>query len=169
MRQTVVKFGLLSGAVSAVLMLATLPFIDAIGFDRGEIVGYTAMILSFLFVFFGIRAYRDTSGNGRITFARGLSVGLLITLISCVCYVLTWEVVYFKFMPDFGDKYAAYMIQHARAAGASAEAIAAAARQAQEFKQMYDNLLFNAGVTFLEPLPVGFVMTLLSAVILRKR
>jgi hypothetical protein len=77
--------------------------------------------------------------------------------------------VYFNFLPDFGEKYTNYVIEKARASGASAEQIAQQTEQMKSFKAMYDNPLINAALTFLEPLPVGIVMTLVSALILRKR
>jgi uncharacterized protein DUF4199 len=169
MKKTIVTFGLLSGAVSSVMMLLTLPFLDRIGFDRGEIIGYTSMVLAFLFVFFGVRSYRDNVGGGTLTFGRGLTVGLLITLVSCACYVITWEIIYFKLAPDFVDKYSAYVIDHARAAGASPQALEEKARQMEEFKQMYNRPLVNAAITFLEPLPIGLLLTLISAGVLRRR
>ena len=109
----------------ALMMLATLPFMHQIGFDKGAIVGYTSIVLSFLLVFFGIRSYRENVGGGTITFGRAFAVGILIALISSVCYVVTWEIIYFKFMPDFCEKYAAYLVEKARAAGASQQAIEA--------------------------------------------
>src|SRR5215212_990880 len=139
MKKTVLTFGLISGAISSVLMLTLMSFIDQIGFDRAVIVGYTTMVLSFLLVFFGIRSYRENIGKGQISFGRALGVGLLIMLISCVCYVVTWEIVYFNFMPDFGEKYTAYMIENARASGASPEQISKQVEQMKSFKQMYDN------------------------------
>jgi hypothetical protein len=168
MKKTVLIFGLISGALSATLMLVTIPFADKIGFDKGEILGYTGIVLSALMVFFGIRSYRENIGGGRLTFGRGLAVGLLITAISSTCYVATWEIVYYKFMPDFGAKYAAHMVERAKASGASQEKIVQAQRQAQEFKQMYDNPLINVGMTFMEVLPIGLVVALASAGILRK-
>src|SRR5215216_8002011 len=111
MKKIVLTFGLISGALLSAMMLATVPFIDQIGFDRGVIVGYTTMVLAFLLVFFGIRSYRENVGGGYISFGRALGVGLLIMLISCVCYVVTWEIVYFNFMPDFAEKYANYAIE----------------------------------------------------------
>jgi hypothetical protein len=169
MRRTVLTFGVISGVVSAAMMLATLPFVDAIGFDKGELVGYTAIVLSFLLVFFGIRAYRQDAGAGRITFGRAFAVGILITLISCAFYVMTWEVIYFKLMPGFGEKYAGYMVAQARAAGGSQDAIDARVRDAQTFKEMYDKPLVNAALTFTEPFPIGLAMTVISAAVLRKR
>src|SRR3982750_3598718 len=103
MKKVVIKFGLISGAISAALMLATVPFIYRIGFDKGVYVGYSGMLLSFLLVFFGVRSYRDNVLDGRISFFRALLVGLLITFISTACYVITWEFVYFNILPDFAD------------------------------------------------------------------
>jgi len=64
MKKTILKFGLISGALSSLMMVATVPFLDKIGFSKGEYVGYTTIVLSFLLVFFGIRSYRDNAGNG---------------------------------------------------------------------------------------------------------
>ena len=169
MKKTVLIFGLLSGAVAAALMFATLPFADRIGFERGLIVGYTTIILSFLLVFFGIRSYRENIGGGAISFGRAFAVGILITLISCICYVVAWEILYFKFMPDFADKYAAHAIEKLKAAGATAAAIQAQMDEAKNLKRILDNPFLNAASTFIEPFPVGLIITLISALILRKR
>jgi len=169
MKKTVLTFGLISGTVSSALMLLTLPFIDRIGFDRGAVVGYTGIVASFLVVYFGIRSYREHVGNGALTFARAFTVGILITLISCVFYVATWEVIYFKLAPGFSEKYAAYAVERVKASGASEQQIASTRKQMDDFKRMYDNPLFNAAVTFLEPFPIGLVVTLASAAVLRKK
>jgi hypothetical protein len=169
MKKTVLTFGLISGVATTGMMLATLPFVDAIGFDKGELVGYTALVLSFLLVFFGIRSYRQHDGAGRITFGRAFGVGILITLITCAFYVATWEVIYFKLMPGFGEKYAGYMVAQAKASGASQETIEATVREAQSFKAMYDKPWMNAAITFTEPFPVGLVMTVISAAVLRRK
>ena len=169
MKRIVLTFGLISGAIMSVLMLSTVPFMHKIGFNRGMVLGYTTMVLAFLLVFFGIRSYRENVGNGYISFGRALGVGLLIMLITCAFYVITWEFVYFNFMPDFAEKYGAFMLDNMRAAGASAQEIAAKAEEMKRFKVLYDNIFFNVTMTFLEPLPVGLIMTFVSAAILRKR
>ena len=169
MKKTVLTFGLIAGAVMAVMMFATLPFVDRIGFDKGFIIGYTTMILAFMMVFFGIRSYRENVGQGRISFGRAFAVGILITLIACICYVVAWEILYFKFMPDFLDKYSSYVIEKARTSGASQQAIDAQIQQMKSFKAMYDNPLINAAMTFTEPFPIGLLVTLISAAILRKK
>jgi hypothetical protein len=169
MKRTITKFGLISGAIFAVSMSATVPFQDQIGFDRGLFLGYTMMVLSFLMVFFGIRSYRDNEGEGQISFGRAFGVGIGITLISCVIYVVTWEIIYFNFMHDFMDKYAAYMAGKAKASGMSAAAIQAQLEAIKQAKASYENPLYNAAVTLIEPLPVGFLITLISAALLRKK
>lgn len=169
MKKTVLTFGLISGAVSSVMMVATLPFAHKIGFNKALIVGYTSIILAFLLVFFGIRSYRDNVGNGHITFGKAFAVGICITLISCAFYVATWQVLYFNFMPDFLDEYNTQAVEKLRASGATAAAIDAQLQEMKKFRELYQNPFFNAAVTLIEPLPVGLVITLLSAGILKKR
>jgi hypothetical protein len=169
MKKTVVVFGLLSGAVSSLLMLLSMPLLDRIGFDNGVILGYTGMVMAFLLVYFGVRSYRDNVAGGTVGFGRAFTVGLLITLVSCACYVATWEVIYFKLWPGFADKYTAYAMDKAKASGASQQKLDETARQMVEMKKMLDRPLVNAAVTFIEPLPVGLLVTLISAGVLKKK
>jgi hypothetical protein len=168
MKRSVLTFGLISGAIMSALMLATVPFMHQIGMSGGLVIGYTTMVLAFLLVFFGIRSYRENVGNGYVSFRRAFGVGLLIMLIGCACYVITWEIVYFNFMPDFAEKYAAFALEDARAKGASAAELAKQAEEMKRFQVLYSNIFFNIGLTLLEPLPVGLVMTFVSALILRR-
>ncbi len=170
MKKTVLTFGLISGAVSSLLMmLLMIFFVDKIGFDKSIIVGYTTIVVSLLLVPFGIRSYRENVGGGSITFGRAFAVGILITVISCVCYVVVWLIAYYNFMPDFVEKYAAFMVEKARASGASQETIAATVQEMNSMKVMLDNPLINAAITFTEPFPVGLLVTLISSAILRKK
>jgi len=168
MKKIVLTFGLISGAIMSALMLATVPFMHQIGMNRALVIGYTTMVLAFLLVFFGIRSYRENVGEGRISFGRALSVGLLIMLITCAFYVITWEFVYFNFMPDFAEKYAAFALEDARSKGASAADLAQQAEEMKKFQVLYNNIFYNVAFTLLEPLPVGLIMTFISALILRR-
>jgi len=165
MKKTILTFGLISGAVSALMMVATMPFAHKIGFNKSLVIGYTTIVLSYLLVYFGIRSYRDNVGNGQITFLKAFGIGIAITLISCICYVVTWEIIYFNFMPDFMDQYTANIIEKLKASGASAAAIQAQIEQLKRYKDP----LFNAAMTFIEPFPVGLVITLVSAAVLRRK
>jgi hypothetical protein len=169
MKKTILTFGLISGAISSLVMVAIVPFADRIGFERGPVIGYTSMVLSFLLVFFGIRSYRDNVGNGQITFLKAFAVGISITLISCVCYVVTWEIIYYNFLPDFWDKYGAHLVEKLRASGASDAAVQARLQEVAKYKELYKNPFFNAALTFIEPFPIGLVITLISALALRRK
>ncbi len=169
MKKTVLTFGLISGAILSLMMLATLPFADRIGFDYGVVIGYTTIVLSFMLVFFGIRSYRENVGGGKITFGKAFAVGILITLISCLFYVGTWEVIYFKLMPDFAEKFAKYAVDKVIASGASTEVINAKIQEMKSLKVMLDNPLISAAIAFTEPFPIGLIVTLISAAILRTK
>lgn len=169
MKKTIITFGLISGAISVIMMVTTMLISNKINVDRGLYIGYATIVLSFLLVFFGIRSYRDNNAGGQITFAKAFGVGICITLISCICYVITWEILYFNFMHDFMDKYGAHVIEKAKAAGASAIAIQQKTEELRKYKEMYENPLINAAMTFLEPFPVGLLITIVSAAILRKK
>jgi Protein of unknown function (DUF4199) len=170
MKKTVLTFGLISGAMLSAMMLATLPFHDEIGFDYGMVVGYTTMLIAFLLVYFGVRSYRDNVGGGRVGFGRAFAVGFLISAVSSMCYVATWQVVYFSKMgPDILAEYTEHALEQARAEGKSAEAIAAMKTEMDEFIVMYQNPVYNAAITFLEPLPVALIVSLVTAGVLGRR
>src|SRR4029077_15460522 len=148
------------GAISVLMMALTMPFAHKIGFNRALFLGYTTIVLSFLSVLLGVRSYRDNVGSGQITFGKAFAVCICITLISCACYVVAWEVIYFNFMPDFMDTYFANALERARAAGASDAALLKKAEEFKKSKEMYNNVFYNAAMTFIEPFPVGLVITL---------
>jgi len=166
-KKTIITFGLISGVISSLLMVCTIPFFHRIGFDKALILGYTSIVLSFLLVYFGIRSYRDNVAEGHITFGKAFGVGLCITLISCVFSVGTWEVLYHTLFRDFMDQYSASMISKAQASGASAQAVQAKIDEIQ--RMMYANPLYNVLMTFVEPFPIGLLISLISAAVLRKK
>jgi hypothetical protein len=169
MKRTVLTFGLISGAILSAMMLATLPFHDSIGFERAEVIGYTTIVAAFLLIFFGVRSYRDTVSGGTIPFGRAFLVGALIAFVASACYVVTWQVIYYRLAPDFGDKYQSYLLDQARRNGESEEAIARKKEEFAQFAELYQNPAFNVAITFLEPLPIGLVVSLVSAGLLSRR
>ena len=169
MKKTVWTFGLISGAIISVLMLLTIPFQDELGFDHSLVVGYTTMVLAFLLIYFGVRSYRDNVAGGTVGFGRALAIGILITALASVCYVATWEVLYFNFEHDFLRKEQAHELEKARAKGASEEALAKKKAEMDKFAIMYDNPAINAAFTFLEPLPVGVLIAFVTAGVLSRK
>ena len=169
MRKIVLTFGLISGAMLSAMLLLTIPFMDKIGFEKGEVIGYTTMLLAFLMIYFGVRSYRDNVAGGTVKFGRAFLVGLAITMVASTCYVATWQVVYYKFAPDFLEKYSAFAMEKAKKSGASEAKVAATKKEMAEFVAFYKNPLANIAMTFLEPLPVGLLFALGSAGILSRK
>lgn len=170
MKKTILTYGLISGAVGAVLMIGTaLYFKNSVDYQNGELFGYAGILLSMLFVYFGVRAYRDQSGAGALSFGSAFKVAILITVVSCICYVVAWLIVYQTLMPDFMDKFIEQTLAQMRASGATEDQIRQEAAKMEEYKVMYQNPLLRAAITFLEPFPVGLLVSLISSLILRRK
>lgn len=169
MKKTVWTFGLIAGGILSLVMAVTTPFHDKIGFEYAALIGYTTMVAAFLMIFFGVRSYRDSVGRGSVGFGRALAVGTLIVVVASACYVATWEVIYFTSGSDFAAKYSAHVIEKERASGASQAEIDKKVADMQKWAELYKNPAINAAITFLEPLPVGLIVALVSAAVLRRR
>ena len=169
MRRYVLTYGLIAGVILSALMVISMAFHDRIGFDRAMIVGYTTMVIAFLMIFFGVKAYRDRERPEGLSFGRAFATGLLISFVATACYVATWQVVYRTMMPDYLEKYSAYTLEKKREAGATEAELAAEAKKMAEFGEMYRNPLVNVAFTFLEPLPVGLIMSLVTAGVLSRK
>jgi hypothetical protein len=171
MKKIVLRYGLASGVILAAASGVLIPLCmnGTIQFENSETLGYTSMVLSFLMVFFGIRSYRENVAGGAITFGKAFQVGILITLVTCAMYVIAWEITYFNFVPDFLDRYSAATLQRMQARGESAEAIQKTTERMATMAKYYDNVFFNSAITFMEIFPVGLIVTLVSAAILRKK
>jgi len=169
MKKTVLTFGLIAGVIMSVLMDGSVLLSDKIGSSHSLLLGYVNLVASFLLIYFGIRSYRDNTLAGQISFGRAFACGILIALITCVCYVATWEVLYFKFMPHFMDSYFAAQIHKVQSSGLDPATTAARVAAIQNSQRLYQNPFVNMAYTFMEPFPVGLIMTLLSAAILRRK
>ena len=169
MRKIVLRFGLAAGTILVAIIMTPLFLHRNVDFDHSEVLGYSSMDLSILLDFYGIRSYRNTVAGGAIGFGKAFQVGILITLITCAMYVIAWEIAYFNFFPHFLDQYSAHVLAKMRAAGESEAAIQASAAKMAALAKHYDNPLFNSAITFMEVFPVGLIMTLLSAAILRRK
>jgi hypothetical protein len=169
MKKTVLTFGVIAGVMISVLMGGNLLIANRVGSGHSLVLGYTTMVASFLLIYFGIRSYRDNTLGGQISFGRAFACGILITLITCVFYVAMWEIVYFNFMPHFMDSYFAAQIHKVQSSGLDPATTAARVAAIQHSQQLYQNPFVNMAYTFMEPLPVGLLITLISAAILRRK
>jgi hypothetical protein len=168
-KKIVLTFGFISGVIVSVLMGGSLLIAERIGSGHSMVLGYTIMVASFLFIYFGIRSYRDNVLGGRISFGRAFACGMLISLVTTACYVVMWEVLYFNFMPHFMDSYFAAQIQRVQSAGLDPAATAAQVAAIEHSRELYQNPLVNIAYTIMEPLPVALVITLVSSMLLRRK
>lgn len=168
MKKTVLTFGLISGAILSAMMLITIPFQEEIGWDRAEIIGYTTMVLASLLIYFGVRSYRDNLCGGTIGFGRALAVGALIVAVSSVCYTVTWQLVRLKIAPGVQEKLIERMADNARAEGGTPAEVEKRLADLRGWAEMYRKPLYNVAMTLLEPLPVGLVVALVTAGIVRR-
>lgn len=171
MKKIVWTNGLIAGGIMVAMFFIALPFHEAIGFEYGMVYGYTSMVAAFMLVSFGIRSYRDSVSGGTVGFGRAVAVGTLIVTVASTLYVASWEVYYFG--TNGGQEYMAgyqeYVVKKERAKGATEAQIDSIVAESQKFAKMYENPLVNAGITFLEPLPVGILITLISAGVLSRK
>ena len=170
MKSFVVKFGFISGGISVALMFLTFVLLRGPWlFESGAYVGYAGMVLSFAVIYVGVRLYREQVGHGSVSFGKALQAGLLMALISCCCYALAWVCINHFFYPSFADDYLQHTMDRLRLSGASEAVLQQKMKMMEEYKSMTANPFLNALITFVEPLPVGFIVALLSAAILRKK
>ena len=170
MKKNILIFGLIMGAVLSANMVYTVNLCYHSGdFKGNDILGYAAMIVIFSFIFIAVRNYRNKFNGGLIGFGSAFKMGALIAFIAATCYVLTWLFYYYLFVPDFLDKYIPYVLQNATEKGASPSEVAKQTADMDKFKEMYKNPLFVILVTYAEVLPVGLIVALLSALILKKK
>jgi hypothetical protein len=169
MKKTILTFGLISGGIMATMMVITGLIGKNMGFDKAEILGYSTMVLAGIMIFVGVKSYRDNTNGGFITFGKAFKISMLIVVVSSMIYVATWMILFNTIFKDFMEQYGAAMVEKAKASGLSAEQLAAKKEEMLKFKEMYKNPFFRAAITFMEPLPVGVIMSLIASFVLKKK
>ena len=170
MKKNVIIFGLISGAWIATMGVYTAAACyNNPEFKGNDFLGYTSMIVAFSFIFIGIRNYRNKFNNGVITFGQAFKTGLYISLIASTLYVVVWLVDYYLFIPGFLDQYINHVLYQARIDGAGRPELEEKASQMADFKELYRNPLFVVLITYSEVLPIGLIITIISALILKRK
>src|ERR1041385_158739 len=168
MRKVVLTYGLLAGLIVSVLIAVTwLIMTPESDYAMSMLIGYANMLISLSMIFFAIKSYRDNYLGGTITWSKGFMVGLYVSIIASVLYVIGWKIFSSIAMPDFWDQYAKHSIEALTKRGASAAEIAETTKQIEYYKHMPP--LVEWGMTFLEIFPVGLVISAISALILRRK
>jgi hypothetical protein len=173
MRKVTIIFGLIAGVTVSIFSFFIMALCEngTITFDKSDFIGYGSMIIALSMIFFGIKSYRDNYQNGAIKFIKGLQVGLLITLVASLIYAAVGETHYqinSAVHVAIMDRYADYHIKM-REKGTSPAEIDQKVKEMADLKEMHKNPVIRLGITMAIILPVGIVIALFSAAILRRR
>ena len=136
--------------------------------DHNVFVGYTIMLVALSMVFIGVKKYRDTVLGGVIRFWPAVGVGLGIAAVASLFYVIGWEIYMYATDYSFMGAYVDSTIAAKQAAGAPAAEIAKLTAEMKAFEAQYANPLFRVAITLAEIAPVGMLVALISAALLRK-
>ena len=174
MKKNTLVFGTIAGVIVSTIMGVSMALMgcdsEKSAGNGGMIIGFASMIVAFSFVFVGIKNYRDKQNGGIVTFGKGFLLGFLISFVASTIYVVTWAVEYHFFLPDFMDKYAAIQIKQLQESGISDAAYDEARKSIESASYNYkNNPFFFALYTYMEILPVGILISLISALILRRK
>jgi hypothetical protein len=167
MSRRILIFGALAGLLVAVPMFLMIANSEPGSAATSHFAGYLIMVLALSLVFFGVKRLRDRELGGVIRFMPALLAGLGISAVAGVVYVIGWEITLAATDFAFIDSYSAAAIESARAKGASAAEIEALVVQMGEFRRQYENPFFRLPITFVEIFPVGVLISLISAALLR--
>ena len=175
MKKNILVFGTISGVIVATFMAISMALMASrtSESDHGNgsmIIGFASMAVAFSFVFVGIKNYRDKQNGGTISFGKAVLLGCMISLLASTIYVVTWAVEYHIFLPDFMDKYAAMQIKQLKESGVSGAALEDGLKSIETDSYNYKHSPFFFTVyTYMEILPVGILITLISALILKRK
>ncbi|MFC3197649.1 DUF4199 domain-containing protein [Parapedobacter deserti] len=165
MKRNVLLFGLIIGVIlcANMVIMVNMMYSDT-DFKGNDVVGYAAMIILFSLIFFGVKNHRDKQLGGHISFGNAFKMGSLIALVGSTLYVVVWLFYYYLFVPDFIDVYTDHVLTTC-----SPEDLQAKTVQMANFKEMYKNPLFVILITYSEVLPIGLVVALVSALLLKRK
>lgn len=167
MGRIIAVYGIIAGTIVIIGMFISITFVADHG-TMGMVAGYLSMLVALLFVFTGVKRYRDVNLGGVITFWKAVGVGLGIGLVASLFYILGWEVYMWRTGGTFMTEYIAKSVQDMRAAGKSAAEIAKFSSEMGAMAEQYKNPLFRMALTLTEILPVALLVALVSAALLRK-
>ena len=167
------KTGLIFGPVSSVMM-AAMYVLFCLARDSGNIIlsqilTYTAVVLLFMMLFFGIKYYRDKAHSGFISFGKAIRVGIYISLVSSLCSAMIWMILYEPVFKDFMAQHTATLIEKLNASRASVADIAAKKEEIIKHNDLYNNPFLRAGIIFIQGFPVEVIMAVIDAFVVKKK
>lgn len=169
MKKISIKYGIISGIIVSLFMItSSIMLTQYPDMQISEIIGFIGMLIAFSFIFIGIKKYRDVENNGSISFVPAFKIGLIIVSIASCFYVVVWLIEYYFFFPDFMDKFAEISLQKMKASGRTTVEIAAKTAELKTYKEYYKSPIMIVLLTLMEIFPLGLVVALVSALILKR-
>ena len=164
MVNNILRNGILGGIIAAIVMASMVFYMKANpGEQPSAIIGFISMLLAFTFLILGIKQQRE-SNRGKITFGSAFLTGLGIAFVISTMYVLAWLVIYYNFFPDFMEKYGEMVLKNTKP-----EELAAKTTEINQMKEWYKSPLMVILLTYMEILPIGIVISLIGALVLKKK
>lgn len=168
MKKTILRFGLYGVLAVLVLSILIWSLIGVVDDAMGEIIGYTSMVLSLLFVYFGIKHFRDKENNGHVSFTKALAIGVLISLMVAIAFGVL-DLIYVKLInPDFMTDYYTRNLEQLQATLPVEEFEIRKTELASE-KEMFMNPLVHFSIMSMMVFIIGLIISLLSALILQRK
>jgi len=159
-------YGAIAGAIAATVLTVGIAS-DLSNHTTSLWFGYLVMLVALSLIFVGVKRYRDVECGGVIRFGRALALGLGIAAVAGFIYALVWESYLQISGYDFMADYTTSVLKSMRAEGAAPAAIQAKAAEMNAMAESYRNPLFRIPMTFIEIFPVGILVALISAGLLR--
>ncbi|MEL6869550.1 MAG: DUF4199 domain-containing protein [Pseudomonadota bacterium] len=168
MKKYIWIYGAISGLITISSMVLGIWAADAEDAAGGEVAGYLIMLVALSLIFVAIKQYRDKDQGGVISFGQAFLLGVGVSAVAGVAYVIVWEIYLYASDYAFINDYAAAMLEEAKTAGISAAQLADKEAEIAAMKASYARPLYRLPMTFVEIFPVGVIVSLVSAAILRK-
>jgi hypothetical protein len=170
MTNIIFLYGTFAGLIVIGVMIA---FIAAAGgnpemSDNSLFTGYLTMIVALSMIFFGVKRYRDRDLGGVIKFVPALLMGLAIAIVAGVIYVAGWEVYMAATDGSYMRAYMDHYIAGEKAKGLAGPALDKLVAEMNAMMIAYNtNMPYRMAITFSEIFPVGVIVALISAALLR--
>jgi len=160
-------YGPLPGLVAIGAIIAGLKLSGGHGAGASQWFGYLIMLLALSVIFFATRQYRDQVQGGVIKFGRAFMLGVTISAVAGLFYVLAWEIYLASSGVDFIADFTNTLIDQARASGLAGSELDAEIARLEDMKSQYAKPYIRLPITFAEIFPVGVLVSLVTAAILR--
>jgi hypothetical protein len=175
MKRNILVFGTISGLIVSTFMATSMAIVGCSGGEKGMgilsmVIGFASMAAAFAFIFVAIKNYRDKQNGGVVTFGKAFMMGLAVSFIASTMYVITWGVEFHYFLPNFMDKYSAMQVKQLEASGMTGTVLQEKLKGIEDMNFKYKNsIVYFAFATYMEIFPVGILMSLIGALVLKRK